>query len=158
WLALPGTASATLTTTFDNTNNAAVFTPAWTVAPNSLIAGLSPSSSAGGFTLESAGGTPKLTDGAIGPVGSGTGPFATAGNSSSAGHEVIYTLPANDYGYDVTNITVFSGWGDGGRDGQGFYVLYSTKVNPTTFLPLGSIARNDAYTVANHSANRAMFF
>ena len=62
---------ATLVVTTDNQNSASPFTPTWPVATNSLIAGLAPSSSAGDFQLESAGGISKLTDGITGLAGSG---------------------------------------------------------------------------------------
>ncbi|EEF61584.1 beta strand repeat-containing protein [Pedosphaera parvula] len=151
-----GAASAALTITTDNQNSASSFTPNWTVATDSLIAGASPSSSSGNLTLEAAGGSSKLTDGAIGPVGSGTGPFATCGNSGGAGATLVYTLPASAHGYNLTNVTVYSGWGDNGRDAQAYNVSYSTVANPTSFISLGYVNYNPSVGGGRPSANRVM--
>ena len=155
-LILSNSASASLTITTDNTNSASAFTPNWTVANNSLIAGASPSISSGNFTLEAAGGISKLTDGANGPVGSGTGTFATCGNGSGAGVTLVYTLPASANGYNVTNITVYSGWGDNGRDAQAYNVSYSTAANPGSFISLAYVNYNPAVGGGRPSANRVM--
>jgi hypothetical protein len=155
-LSFAGSAPAALTITTDNTNSASAFTPNWTVATNSLIAGVSPSSSSGNFTVEAAGGISILTDGANGAAGSGTGPFATCGNGSGAGRTLIYTLPASANGYNVTNITVYSGWGDRGRDAQAYNVSYSTAANPTSFISLAYVDYNPAIGSGRPSANRVM--
>jgi hypothetical protein len=88
----------------------------------------------GNFQYSSAGGTPVLTDGVIGPVGSGTSLSAMAGYENGAGDYLVYTLPHSADGYNVTNITVFSGWTDYGRAGQTYAVSYSTVDNPTAFV------------------------
>ncbi|HWY75406.1 MAG TPA: immunoglobulin domain-containing protein [Verrucomicrobiae bacterium] len=113
------------------------FTPTWTVATGSLIAGKQPSSSVGNFQLENAGGIVPLTDGIFGPLppegnaglGLGTGGIV----ADNAGSSLIYTLPASTTGYDLTNITVYGGWSDNGRDEQDYEVFYSTVGSPTNF-------------------------
>src|SRR3954470_14607137 len=82
----PGTAS------FDPTNS-------WTVATNSLIAGLAPSDQNGNFTGEAnTPGVSALTDGYIGPVSGSLNIYAAGGPSGAAGHYVTYTLPAQANG------------------------------------------------------------
>jgi hypothetical protein len=150
-------ASATLTSTADNTNSASAFTPAWPVAPVNLIAGLLPTDSFGNFTQESAGGLSKLTDGAIGPV-TGTAIFATCGNNG--GRMAIYDLPASANGFNITNITTYTGWGNGGRHAQAYTLYYSTKAAPRKFILLGSIAYAGGFTGNNPSqpsANRVIW-
>lgn len=150
-------ASATLTSTADNTNSASAFTPAWPVASVNLIAGLLPTDSFGNFTQESAGGLSKLTDGAIGPV-TGTAIFATCGNNG--GRMAIYDLPASANGFNITNITTYTGWGNGGRHAQAYTLYYSTKAAPRKFILLGSIAYAGGFTgnnPAQPSANRVIW-
>ncbi len=120
-----------------------LFAPTWTLATGSLIAGLSPSSTgAGAFNMESSGGLPVLTDGVFGSISnsvSGSHPsFATCG--PNAGTSVTYTLPASaTNGYDLTNIIVYGGWNDNGRDQQGYTVYYSTRQNPSNFIALTTV-------------------
>jgi hypothetical protein len=113
------------------------FVPTWVLAPNSLIAGLTPSSSVGDFSLERAGGTNVLTDGLYGtlpPEGNASVQLATCGRiSSGAGSSIVYTLPASATGYDLTNVVVYGGWSDAGRDQQQYIVYYSTVANRTNF-------------------------
>jgi hypothetical protein len=123
-------------------------TVTWTVAANSLIHGLSPSGQAGNFTGE--GNTPgvsALTDGTIGPVSGSLNIYAAGG--PSAGTQVTYTLPAQTYGYNLTNITVYSGWANGGRSAQGYTVLYSTVANPTTFIYLTNVTYTAGFSGNN---------
>jgi len=137
-LVFVSSASASLVITGAYQQSGSSFTPTWTVAP-SLIAGASPIDESGNFTSE--GNTPgvsALTDGVIGPVPGSYNIFAAGG--SSAGNSVTYALPAQTYGYNLTNITVYSGWGNGGRVGQGYTVLYSTVANPTIFIVLTNVS------------------
>ena len=116
------------------------FMPTWTVAPNSVIAGQSPSSvGSGSFSMNGTGGTGVFTDGTYGYLnywpGTGSSPTeATCG--SSAGQSVTYTLTGSASGYILTNIVVYGGWGDAGRDQQAYTVYYSTVSAPTTFNQL----------------------
>ena len=62
---------------------------------------------------------------------------------------VEYTLDTavNTLGYDLTQIDVFHGWGDDGRDTAHFSVSFSTVDDPGTFIPLGEEVN---YTHASH--------
>jgi len=161
-LVFAGSALAALTVATANQNSATAFTPTWTVATNSLIAGMSPTTAVGNFVNESAGGTAKLTDGAIGPVSADTGftgIYATAGNSGG-GTLLAYTLPTSTYGYNITNITVYSGWGNGGRHAQAYTILYATVADPGSFKVLGSVTYTGGFTGNNPgqpSANQVIW-
>jgi hypothetical protein len=122
------------------------FFTTWTVAPGSLIAGLVPSSvGTGDFSdpfANECGTVGVLTDGSFGHlhtvVGDGGSPTEVA-CGPGAGQSVTYTLPASTYGYNLTNITVYGGWGDDGRDQQAYSVYYSTVAAPNTFVALGTV-------------------
>jgi starvation-inducible outer membrane lipoprotein len=138
------------------------FVPTWQVAPGSLIAGQSPSSVGGGnFSLYYAGVVPVLTDGAFGRLnywpGVGSSPTeVTCGTvASGAGQSVTYKLAGSASGYDLTNIVVYGGWGDAGRDQQAYTVYYSTIAAPTTFIALGSVNYLPANPSAVQCATRA---
>ncbi len=122
------------------------FVPTWTVAPGSLIAGQSPSSVGGGnFSLYHAGGVAVLTDGTFGWLNYwpnvGSSPTEVTGGTAAggAGQSVTYTLTGSASGYNLTNLVVYGGWGDAGRDQQAYTVYYSTIAAPTTFISLGSV-------------------
>src|SRR6202000_3490910 len=106
-----------------NESGANPFTPDWIVETPNLIAGLAPSTASGNFLQEGAMGTNVLTDGTIGVSGDLT-TFATVGNGG--GSTLIYTLTNVVNGSDITNIVVYSGWGNGDRDGQYYTLSYST--------------------------------
>ena len=131
------------------------FTPTWNVDPGSLIFGQSPSSvGSGNFTQSLS----LLTDGSFGffnyVPNVGLSPTeVTAG--SSAGQSVTYTLGSSPNGYNVTNIVIYGGWGDAGRDQQAYTVYYSTVAAPATFIPLASVNFNPANPDAVQSATRA---
>jgi hypothetical protein len=150
-LAFAGSASAALVVTGDFQNpGSASFDPTatWTVATNSLIASLSPSTQAGNFTANTATpGVSALTDGVIGPVSGSLNIYANAG--PSAGTQVIYTLPTAANGYNLTNITVYSGWANGGRSAQGYTVLYSTVANPGSFVYLTNVTYTAGFSGNN---------
>jgi alpha-L-rhamnosidase len=134
------------------------FSPTWIIPGNSLIAGLPPSSfGSGNFSTESSGGIGILTDGSFGPIGSGTTgthpSLATAG--VSAGTTLTYSLPTAASGYDLTNVTVYGGWNDNGRDQQGYTVLYSTVASPNTFTALTTVNFNPTIASGAQSAIRA---
>ena len=161
-LGVTGSAAAALTIIGSNQNGASPFTSAFTVAADSLIAGQKPTGYAGNFTAQAAG-IPVLTDGTVGTVTTGvTTNFATAGNSG--GQMLIYNLPASTHGYNLTNITVFSGWPDGGRHAQAYTLYYSTVDHPTTFILLGNVvydggfhSSSSPYAPANPSVNRVVW-
>jgi len=137
------------------------FLPTWTLATNSLIAGMAPSSSAGNFSLNTDGRTVnELTDGdtlALGPTSAGDTSlnYVTCGNGSGTGSLVIYTLPVVAGGYTLTNLTVYGGWKDAGRDQQAYTVSYSKVATPATFVSLGSVIYNPANPAGVQSATRA---
>ena len=138
------------------------FLPTWSVTTsNSLIAGVAPSSSAGNFSLNTAGRTVNsLTGGdtlAIGATAATdtTLNYVTCGNGSGAGSSVIYTLPSFAAGYTLTNITVFGGWKDAGRDQQAYTVSYSKLTAPGTFISLGTVNYNPSNPSGVQSATRA---
>ena len=123
--------------------NGWAFTPTWTAAAGSLIAGSTPSSvGSGSFNLEGSGGTSVLTDGGVGRFAAGNSTLATAG--TAAGTSVTYTLTGSSTGYDLNETVVYAGWSDSGRDGQGYTISYSTVANPTTFTTLTSASYNPA--------------
>ena len=134
--AATGVVAPVVSMTYSNQNGSNPLTTTWAAETPSLINGLIPSSSSGNFTLEGSAGTAILTDGAIGISGDLSG-FATCGGN--AGSSLIYALPANANGYDVTNIVVYSGWGDTGRDGQYYILSYSTIAAPNTYIPITTV-------------------
>ena len=143
------------------------FTPTWALAAESLIAGSTPSVAVGNFSEEAigrnvnsltAGGT--LTIASIeNSSGSGTTAglnYVTCGNADGAGSTITYTLPPSPYGFNLSNLTVLSGWQDNGRDAQAYTVYYSTVVNPTVFTLLTSVNYNPVVPGGNASANQVM--
>jgi hypothetical protein len=64
--------------------------------------------------------------------------YVTCGNDGS-GATLIYTLNNSVYGWNVTNITVYGGWQDNGRDQQAYTVYYSTAAAPTNFVYLATV-------------------
>jgi hypothetical protein len=167
-------AMAQLTVTTANQHGTAgtyPFTPSWTIPTGSLIAGQTPLTANGNFTLDlTSRSVNSLTAGgslAIGTVAGDTGPdpvgntttsanYVTCGSGSGAGNTLIYSLPTTTYGYNLTNITVFSGWADNGRDGQYYTVWYSTVANPTNFVYLTAVSYNPSVASSTPTANRAV--
>lgn len=142
------------------------FYPAWTVQTNgSLIAGQLPTTATGNFTEEVAGRNVAALTASnnlglaliMGPNGqSSSTNYVTCGNGSGAGATLIYTLPSNSFGYDLTNITVYGGWANNGRDQQAYTVYYSTKAAPSTFIQLGVVNYNPAVGGGVQSATRVI--
>ncbi len=124
------------------------FTPTYTISPSSLIAGMAASASGGTFTLETSGGLGVLTDGSFGDIftgGNGPHPaFATAGGGGGSGTFVTYSLDTGTSpgGYDLSQIDVYGGWNDSGRDEQEYTVAYSLIGDPTTFIDLKAVDFN----------------
>lgn len=141
-------ASPVVSITTSNQSGANPYTPTWTPESPNLIAGMAPTTATGNFTTESSGGTNVLTDGVMGQSGNVL-TFATCGN----GRTVIYTLTNVVNGTDVTNIVLYSGWGNADRDGQYFTLSYSTVSAPTTFIPISTVFYNPV-GVSGASANR----
>lgn len=155
-------ASGILVTTTNQTAPASEsypFTPTWTIVTNGdLILGQAPGSSAGNFDLEPYGTTRNvnsltaggsLTINTNGNPLTTSGNYVTCGNGYGAGSSVVYTLTNSALGYNLTNITVYGGWKDNGRDQQAYTIYYSTASNPTTFISLTSVNFNPSVPGAN---------
>lgn len=163
-LVLLGAVSApgALTVATLNQQGSLPFTPGWTPAKAGLIAGWSPSSAGGNFSEEAAGrNVNSLT--ALGslsidliPNNTTTTNYVTCGNGYGAGSNIVYTLPPSSNGYSLTNITVYGGWKDNGRDQQAYTVYYSTIGNPASFNLLARINYNPAVPAATASATQVI--
>ena len=128
------------------------FTPSWSVVTNGdLILGKAPTTAFGNFTNwpasvetwsinELTGGGSLTINSVPGATGGNTTStnYLTCGNDGS-GQTLIYTLSSTIYGCTITNITVYGGWQDNGRDAQNYVVYYSTASNPQNFIPLTSV-------------------
>src|SRR5579864_220085 len=168
-LLFASSASAQLTVTYNHqqgTANVWPFTPTnWVVdQADSLINGLAPSTAVGNWSLEIAGRNvtnltvnTDLTLGIIQPSTTTSTNYVTYGNGSGAGSLLIYTLPANANGYNLTNITVYGGWANNGRDQQAYTVLYSTVSNPSSFIYLATVNYNPSVPQNTASANQVVF-
>jgi hypothetical protein len=134
-------ASAQLTVTGADQTGPVPHTPTWVPASGSLISGLAPTVTAGNFGEYTGANVHNLTaPGVPLTIYAYSSPLATnlevCGNDGTAGALVEYTLPAATYGYDLTNITVYGGWQDAGRDAQDYTVYYSAASNPKVFILL----------------------
>lgn len=135
--------------TTSNQNSGSSFAPAWAIETDSLIAGQLPSGvGPGDFTLSGGSGVGALTDGTFGNVGTFASYAVCGGVINGAGQSVTYYVS----GATLTNIVVYSGWQDNGRDGQFYNISYSTMAAPATFIPLTSVSYNPPVT--GFSANR----
>lgn len=137
-----------------------LFTPTWTFASNSLLAGLDPFATTGNFYDQASangqpeGGPPTLTDGQYGVVGNGN-TLTGASAGPSAGTALYYNLPASSNGWDITGITTYGGWSDVGRNNQGYDVYFATIATPaytffdelTTYSPPITVAEPNATRV-----------
>ena len=136
-LKLQGTPTAgtgTVVTGAWTTANSYTFSP----AANNLLAGLSPTANFGATSqgAESTATATVLTDGAA-PGGNPT-LYAASNNQS-----ILYTLPADATGYDLSKINIYSSWGDSGRENITLTsIQYSTVTDPNTFITLPSSAVN----------------
>ncbi len=143
--------SASLTVTTLNQQGSLPFTPSWTPAPGSLIAGMLPTGTNGNYSLEAAGRSVgaltisndlgiALINGTDGLTCSTN--YVTCGNNGTAGSTLIYSLPINEFGYNLTNIAVYGGWASNGRDQQAYTLSYATIANPNFFTTLTSVNYN----------------
>jgi len=140
------------------------FYPNWTVVTNgSLIAGRLPSQAVGNFSEEAPGRNVNslttannlgitLINGTSGTTTSTN--YVTCGNGYGAGSTLVYTLAGSTNGYNLTNITVYGGWADDGRDQQAYTVYYSTVSAPASFILLGSVSLNPPIASGIQSATR----
>ena len=163
-LVFVGSAPAALVISTVNQTGPVPFTPTWTPATDSLIAGLVPSMALGNFSEEAnVRNVNSLTlDGSLTinsisvPNSTCSTNYVTCGNLYGAGSTVIYTLPAFTNGYNLTNITVYGGWQDNGRDQQAYTVYYSTVANPAVFTVLTSVNYNPPVSGGVASATRVV--
>ncbi len=161
-LALTASAHAAITVAFSNQVGAGgttTFTPTYVVSSTDLINGATPTAfapSSAAFELESSGGLAQLTNGTYGSINSGdTGShpsFATVGNNG--GTSVTYSLGSNPAGYNITNINVFGGWNDNGRDQTAFTVLIALASSPTVFTTLTTQSFNPSVATGLQSATQ----
>ncbi|HEV2695122.1 MAG TPA: alpha-L-rhamnosidase C-terminal domain-containing protein [Verrucomicrobiae bacterium] len=160
WLAAP--AFAQITVTGADQAGVVPFTPSWIRANGSLIAGTVPSVANGNFSQYTGANANNLTQPGIPlTINAFSSPQATnlevCGNDGTAGALLVYTLPVSTYGYDLTNITVYGGWQDNGRDAQAYTISYSTAANPGSFLPLTQVNYSPAGVPGGvASANRVI--
>ncbi|MEY4916359.1 MAG: hypothetical protein RL616_272, partial [Verrucomicrobiota bacterium] len=139
--------------------------PSWTLPVNNILLGRFPSTTNGNFNLEPQWGTRNvsvLTAGDSLTMNTGGSPlcpstnFVSCGSDGTAGSLVIYTLTNTSAGgYNLTNITVYGGWRDAGRDKQTFTVYYSKVSAPATFISLGSISYDPPNPSAVHCVTRS---
>jgi hypothetical protein len=142
------------------------FTPSWTPASDSLIAGLAPTTALGDFSLEVAGrNVDSLTSGGSLTIDYAPSTFTcttnyvTCGdnnNGDNPGSNIVYTLPASTNGYNLTNITVYGGWVNNGRDQQGYTVSYATAAAPSTFIALTTVSYDPGAADGVACATRAI--
>lgn len=166
---IPVPPAVIITTTNQTGTGSGTFYPDWTIVTNdSLIAGETPTLANGNFSEEvpgrnvnslTAAGSLGLTRiaGTYGyttstnyvTCGNGTGP-----DGSSAGSTIIYALPVAANGYSLTNITVYGGWADNGRDQQAYTVYYSTVSAPANFTSLAVVNYTPSIAGGIQSATR----
>jgi alpha-L-rhamnosidase len=155
---MPVVPNVTITTTNQTGSGTYPFTPGWSIVTNGdLILGQSPSRAVGNFNLEPNSTTrnvnsltvnSSLTIGTNGNPFTTSGNYVTCGNGSGAGSSVTYTLAGSTNGYNLTNITVYGGWANNGRDQQAYAVYYSTVSAPTNFIFLATVNFNPS--IANN--------
>ena len=161
---IPLPPSVVITTTNQHGSGSGTYYPSWTVVTNgSLIAGEPPGTALGNFSEElpgrnvnslTAGGSLGLTK-IAGTAGYTTSTnYVTCGNLYGAGSWLIYPLTNSATGYDLTNITVYGGWADNGRDQQAYTVYYSTVAAPTNFISLAVVNFNPSIASSIQSATR----
>lgn len=91
-----------------------------------------------------------------------TSPEASTGSLVISGGSVTYTFntTTNTFGYDLSQIGIFSGWRDNGRDGIDITISYATVSAPTTFQELARAVQDDVdsqFEHANITENSAPF-
>jgi alpha-L-rhamnosidase len=163
---IPVMPSVIITTTNETGSGSGTFYPDWTFVTNgSLIAGELPSSAVGNFSEEASGrnvnsltaggslGLTQIVGGPGDPVTTSTN-YVTCGNGGGAGSSVTYTLPNSALGFDLTNVTVYGGWADNGRDQQAYTVYYSTAAAPANFTSLAVVNFNPTIPNSIQDATR----
>ena len=73
--------------------------------------------------------------------------------SVSGGDLVYYLGTAEQFrGFAVSNINVYGGWPDPGRDAQNYVVSYSTVSQPTNFIDIATVAYNPPGSAPSYTA------
>ena len=141
--------------------------PAWSIATNTdLIFGYATDGSgnpgtatagAGNYGVETGiNGDPTIL--ADGNLSNDKFGMVSCGPLSGAGLSMTYTLNTSSAtnGYDLTNIVVYGGWPDDGRNEQKYQVLYSTIAAPTTFSSIGTFDYNPSFASSDPNATRVI--
>lgn len=118
---------------------AGTFMPTWTLATNSLIAGLQPFTYTGDVTQGVFSSPPILTDGQFGTVGATDADVETLGGPPGAvatGQALYYALPPSANGWDIDSIVSYGGWADTGHNQQEYAIYYATAADSNNFIQL----------------------
>jgi hypothetical protein len=141
------------------------FYPAWTMNTNadlifgfSVGAGNAIPSAAGSYALDASLSfdASVLSDGNVNSANPNMCSCGWAQLNPAPGESMTYTLPTTTYGYAITNITVYGGWSDDGRNEQKYQVLYSTVSAPLTYVSIGTFDYNPALNDSGQNANRVI--
>ena len=92
-----------------------------------------------GENAASGGTTANLTDGSFGALGAGGGLCINGGSVT-----YVSRYSRASPGYDISEVNVYTGWNDDGRDGQNYTVSYSTVSNPGTFIDIATATQDGA--------------
>lgn len=161
---IPVVPSVIITTTNQTGSGSGTYYPNWIIVTNgSLIAGQPPSTALGNFSEEAPGRNVNslttsnnlgltLINGTSGTTCSTN--YVTCGYDDGAGSTIIYPLTGSTNGYSLTNITVYGGWADYGRDQQAYTIYYSTVAASTNFIYLGAVNFNPSIGSGVQSATR----
>ena len=143
----------------------ASFYPAWTMNTNadlifgfSVGAGNAIPSAAGSYALDALlnPDASALSDGNVNSAKPNMCSCGWAQLNPPPGESMTYTLPTTTYGYTITNITVYGGWNDDGRNEQKYQVLYSTVLAPSTYVSIGTFDYNPSFNDGGPNANRVI--
>jgi hypothetical protein len=91
---------------------------------------------------------PTLTDGIFNTDTNVNRAFAVSGG------DLIYYLgsAAQDRGFAISNINVFGGWPNPGRDAQNYVVSYSTASDPSNFINIATVSYNPPGSAPSYTA------
>ena len=144
------------------------FYPAWTMNTNSDLifqfvtdgSGNPGTATAGAGTFSLAAGLASdptiLVDGVLSDLYANMVSCGWAQLNPPPGESMTYTLPTTTYGYNITNIAVYGGWPDDGRNEQKYQILYSTVSAPSTYVSIGTFDYNPSFTDGGPNANRVI--
>ena len=134
--------------------------PAWTINTSADLIYQFGSSGAGSGNFTAAPGLASdpavLTDGILGDDFPNLVSCGWVNSPDNPGQSITYGLPASPHGYEVTNITVYGGWSNDGRNELKYQVLYSTVAAPAAFVSLGTFDYNPAFNNNVPNANRCI--